>query len=141
MVATGIAQQHDILVVGILSFVGVLATAMVTWSRLRFNRSAVREVAGDLLSEMQQLLDTGNGHTAGQALARLEAQVTSNIDRLDRMEVIAAETQQSLAKHIVDVAAQAEDYATNIKPVVDRLRAEQKASPGHPRQGQPKGRG
>jgi len=37
MVATEVVHNHDILIVGVLSLVGVLVTTTITWSRLRFN--------------------------------------------------------------------------------------------------------
>ena len=123
-------QSHDLLIVGVLSLLGVLATAVVTWTKLSSNKTAAHEIAEAVKDTVMGYLDTGNGHTAGQALARLEEQVAEQTNRLDRVEVIAAETQHSLAKHIDDVAAQAHDYYTNVKPVVDKLRADQ-ADPEH----------
>jgi len=91
MVATEVVHNHDILIVGVLSLVGVLVTTTITWSRLRFNRQATHELAGDIIDEVKTMLDTGNGHTAGQSLARLEDQLAYNADRIDKLDVLAVE--------------------------------------------------
>ena len=91
MLAAVVVHNHDILVVGVLSLVGVLVTATITWSRLRFNRQATRELAENIIDEVKTMLDTGNGHSAGQALARLEDQLAYNADRIDKLDVLAVE--------------------------------------------------
>ena len=114
MISSGAAQQHDILIVGILSFLGVLATALVTWSKLRSNK----EVAKDIAVQVLDYLDTGNAHTAGQSLARLEFQVSDQSDRLDRVEVIGSETKQALDEHIqlnLDVRSTIDEHIEFVK--------------------------
>jgi len=43
------------------------------------------------------MLDTGNGHTAGQSLARLEDQLAYNADRIDKLDVLAVEMHERQA--------------------------------------------
>ena len=105
MTATEAVQNPDILLVAILSFLGVITTAVVTWTKLRSTKQAAKDIAVQVLD----YLDTGNAHTAGQSLARLEVQVSAQSDRLDRVEVIAIETHAALDQHISDVAAQAQE--------------------------------
>jgi hypothetical protein len=90
MLAETVAQQdHDLLwaavVTGALSFIGVLVVAVLA----QLNRTTAKNVAADILES----LDTGNSHTAGQSLTRLEDMAWRHEQRLDTIEVKLMEGQ------------------------------------------------
>lgn len=62
-----------------LAFLGTVAVAWLA------NRN--RKTAKDVASEILDALDTGNNHTAGQALSRIETQLWSHENRLDSIDV------------------------------------------------------
>ncbi len=88
---------------------------------------AAKDAADGIAQQLMRELSTQNGHTIGMGIARLEDGQWKLGNRLDRVEVIATETQTALTQHVDDVAVQAADYFENVKPVVDRLRLEQAA--------------
>lgn len=83
LAATLTQQNHDLLwaaaITASLSFIGVVVVAWLA----NQNRKTARNVAQEILDE----LDTGNGHTAGEALSRLETQMWRHEDRLDSIDI------------------------------------------------------
>lgn len=71
------------------------------------NEVVAREVAAEVIRQM----DTGNGHTIGEGVARIEEQIATLNDRVDAVEVISREARDNsavsadaLQVHLADIA-------------------------------------
>ena len=70
------------------ALVGVIVTAVLA----RLNNKAAKAIAAEIKAELK----TGNGHTAGQGIARLEDTLWRHEVRLDAIEVEVREVRQVL---------------------------------------------
>ena len=88
--------NHDLLwaalITGALTFMGVIVVAVLA----RSNNKVAKAVAADILSE----LSLDNGHTAGQALARLETKQAEIANQVDAIEMRQAEDAAMMREHI-----------------------------------------
>lgn len=90
-----------------LALIGIIVTAMLARSNGKSaehlassNAQTAEAVAERILAE----LNTGNGHTAGQGIARMEETLWRHEQRLDGIEVELREAKQAIA--IVEAKAE-----------------------------------
>lgn len=93
---------------------GAQDNAQAAADQSALNQKVAREAAREVLEQ----LDTGNGHTVGQAAARHEEQIATVLDRVDTVEVLAREglevAREGLgrAQAVEIIATEARDAAT-----------------------------
>jgi hypothetical protein len=81
-------------VTGGLAFLGTIAVAWIA----RGNRRIASDVAAEILDELK----TGNDHTVGQAVSRVEDRLYSVEQLVDRIEVRQDEQFEIVREHIAD---------------------------------------
>lgn len=92
----------DAVIAALVAAIASLASAAVGYLGIRATRGNRRVIS--------DTLDTGNGHTAGQALGRLEEMSWRHEQRLDSVEVLARETKETLDEHVEDTRDLTADF-------------------------------
>jgi hypothetical protein len=99
-------EQSTAVVVAVIGAVALLGTQVL--NLLATHKS--RRIGEEGRATITEAIDTGNGHTLGQAVARLEDQASEHTDRLDTVEVLVREARDastlandSLQMHLQDV--------------------------------------
>jgi hypothetical protein len=88
------ADEH--LLVAIVGLIGVALTAGVTLTGIVLAHQKTNERIAASDRKTEQMLDTGNGHTVGVAVARVEEQGWRHEHRLDAIEVELREARSEL---------------------------------------------
>lgn len=103
--------DHDLLwaavVTGGLAFLGTVIVAFLA----NQNKKAAKDVAAEILAE----LNTGNGHTAGDALSRIEEEMWRHENRLDSIEVRLMEGQEIFD----EIHSKIEQHEFETRPIRD----------------------
>lgn len=107
--------DHDLLWAAVitagLAFVGTVIGMFLA----NQNKKAAHAVADEILEE----LNTGNGHTAGQALSRLEEQLWRHENRLDAVDVRLEDEIGIIAEKISDVNDRLDVHDAETRPIRD----------------------
>jgi len=87
-----VIASSDVVVAALVAAIASMVSAGLGVFGIRATRGNRRAINDEL--------DTGNGHTAGQALGRLEEMAWRHEQRLDSVEVVARETKEALDEHV-----------------------------------------
>lgn len=132
-----LVHDHDLLwsgaITGLLAFIGVLTTLILGTRKLNSNREAAREIAQEVLD----YLDTGNGHTMGMAVSRLEEQFSELSNRLDRTEILEVEAHArtdelvtDMADKVTAVTEKLDQHLNDVQPLVEWTSEQMEAEDG-----------
>ena len=125
---SGVLGLTEVVQASLITAFGTVVVAVIGLIGIRIalgNRKELRRTGENLMGEW----DTGNDHTSGQSLARLEEMGWRHEHRLDAVEVVAQETHQAISEHMAETRDLIDDFV-RLRPRIHELTDEKEAPNG-----------
>lgn len=118
------AESKDLLwgtlVASFLAFAGMVSVALInrgsrqevrdTSDKVEETRKLTQTAAEEVAQKILKALDTGNGHSNGQATAKIEQAMVRVEDKVDLIEVRSTEDHDLLVQHLTEYEESHKDW-------------------------------